>query len=174
MRFLKDYLQYCHAEFMCELHLIPETSKWMKGGNSNCILISLILQAYCRFSGIPLKVTQGNNPLKSPSGITKYLKFRSISPIFRYLTWKDIYFSIKTHLNFLFRFIASVQRWKHNKMWYHQNFWLLEGTGIWDMFHIIAFSEQFVHLHELNISISNALHMLTRFRIFYIFSILVR
>lgn len=39
-----------------------------------------ILQAYCRFSGIPLKVTQGNNPLKSPSGITKCLKFRSIFP----------------------------------------------------------------------------------------------
>lgn len=75
--------------------IIPETSKWMKGGNSNCILISLILQAYCRFSGIPLKVTQGNNPLKSPSGITKYLKFRSISPIFMYLTCKDIYFPLK-------------------------------------------------------------------------------
>lgn len=91
----KRFLQYCHAEFMCEVHLIPETSKWMKGGNSNCILISLILQAYCRFSGIPLKVIQGNNPLKSPSGITKYLKFRSISPIFTYLTCKDIYFPLK-------------------------------------------------------------------------------
>nr|XP_011415523.3 metaxin-1 [Crassostrea gigas] len=30
----------------------------------NCLAI----EAYCRFSGIPLKVTQGNNPLKSPSG----------------------------------------------------------------------------------------------------------
>nr|XP_022334033.1 metaxin-1-like [Crassostrea virginica] len=28
----------------------------------------LAIQAYCKFSGIPIKVTEGNNPLKSPSG----------------------------------------------------------------------------------------------------------